>query len=415
MSLDVELERVGPSYVVDVNPIDVRFVFRNVTVGSELRADVAVSHVGTRLLRSSTTLTLTGRRTLAREAAQLDGVLEPDTWLLAVHRATEAVLDAEEATAEGIDLRYADPGQPGSGTLLDEFLPATEAGLVLPRSAGKSTVLRAAAASIASGRTIIPTLRPRITGDVLYVVGEDPEAAIHASSLDEIARGAGISRATFDHAIRLVNTHGRPLAAVERAVAEQAADAAVVFLDSLQALLGRTEGDMRDRDSRFWDAVAVIGKPTFTAAHPNRADRKGWNAADGSPAGTDVHGDRMRCLWTGRWQDDDSTLSHYVRRYTLQCVKWSHGPKFAPVSFAMDRTFKAGDGWTLRFTPSEELPPEAAPVGRPATSAYTQTLAAWRDGARTPAELAKALGIDYDTARMRLKRFGDQFAEDGAS
>ena len=112
-----------------------------------------------------------------------------------------------------------------------------------------------------------------------------------------------------------------------------------------------------------------------------------------------------RCRWKVVFADDeDATLASSTRRYTLENKKWSHGPRFEPVSFAIERRFKHPDGWAFRFVPSAPvvLHDDAQAGGR--VTVYAITPAAYRGGARTPATLAKALGISYDTARMRLNR-----------
>jgi len=207
---------------------------------------------------------------------------------------------------------------------------------------------------------------------------------------------------------------GITLHRIARNLAERAQDCVAVILDSKQALEGAiVEGNVRDRDNLFWAAVDQIERPTLTLLHPNRQDRQAWSHSDGSPAGSDVTGDRLRCLWKGDMVDDpDATLVSSTRRYTLYNRKWSHGPRFAPVSFAIERRFVGGAGWSFRFTSSEPVVVAAPPrSGRPQT-VYAETAAAYRAGAQTPEAMAKALNIGYDTARMRLNRYRDQIEQE---
>ena len=61
------------------------------------------------------------------------------------------------------------------------------------------------------------------------------------------------------------------------------------------------------------------------------------------------------------------------------------------------------------------MPKGSGAAGARVSSAYADTLAAWQAGARTPQALAKALVIDYDTAKKRLQRYREQLGEETPS
>lgn len=415
------IERFGQGWRVEVPSFQAEFIFRNASIAiSSPHAEVAIKHRGKHLFRSTAELGLGGRDKIAKTAAELDSGDGP-SWRLATIAAVEAMLEAEGSLTGGVDLRYAPSAQSSNDMLVSSIFPAANTILVMPNEAGKSTMARALALSMVTGETVIPGCEPRVIGPVLYVAGEDAFAQFHARALDELSRGTGIDHRAAAHPIVMFDTGGRSLARIAAGVAERAIDAAAVILDSHQALLGMaTDSGIRDRDSNFWSAVDQIGKPTFTLAHPNRADRLNWNRADGSVAGSDVNQDRARCRWQGRWQDDnDEAMQLYRRRYTLECRKWTHGPKFAPVSFAIERFQANGtDLWYTSFTDSYELSKDgrsdgaAIQVGRPPTGAYGETLDAYRAGARDANSLAKKLGISYHTAYRRLERFREQMTEE---
>ncbi len=402
------VERLGSSYRVTVEPLNAEFMFRDVSISGELRADVAVSHLGIHLFRTTTTLTLTGRDKVARTAADLDSG-DAAAWRRATFAAAEAVLAHEEALGGAVDLRFAEAAGPDGGMVIDGFFPEANTGLIAPNEVGKTTIIRAAMLSITTGLEIIPGLLPTKVGPVLYVVGEDPFAQFHARSLDEMCKGIGYDRAAAPHPIRMIRSRGRPLHRMARSLAEQAVDSAAVFFDSHQSLLGPMgdSGNIRDRDQRYWDAIDEVGIPSFTIGHPNRGDRQRWNSSDGSFAGSDVNQDRIRCRWMARFRDDeDAGMGEYVRRYTLDNPKWSHGPKFPSLSFAVKRFRAYADtGWTLKFEESAELARAEGlqPVGRP--TVFAETLAAWQAGARDGKSLARSLNISQATARQRLHRF----------
>lgn len=412
----LRLERLGSTYVVDADPLGARFTFRDVSVSGELRADVSVAHGDVHLFRTTTTLTLQGRDKVAKTAAELDSG-DGESWRRATFAATEAVLSAEESLGGVIDLRYAEAAGPTTEMVVEGIFPAANTGLVAPNEIGKTTIARGLMLSISTGVEIIPGLSPVMTGPVLYVVGEDPFATFHARNLDEICAGAGIDRAAAQFGIEMFPSRGRPLYRLARNLSERAADCATVFLDSHQSLLGPMgEGaNIRDRDQRYWDAIDEIGKPAFTIGHPNRSDRGRWASSDGSFAGSDVNQDRIRCRWMARHRDDDDpTMGIYRRRYTLDNLKWTHGPRFAPVSFALERFRPYGaDGWTARFVESAEIPRDDGKraAGRPPT-AYGETRSAWESGHRDAKSLAAALGISQETAQKRLQRYRAEFEQE---
>jgi hypothetical protein len=417
---DTTIDRFGQGWKVQVPSFQAEFIFRNASINiSSPHAEVAIRHKGKHLFRSTSELGLSGRDKIAKTAAELDSGDGP-MWRRATIAAVETFLEAESSLTGGVDLRFAAAAQPSNDMLVSSVFPAANTILVMPNEAGKSTIARALALSMVTGKTIIPGCEPKVVGPVLYVAGEDAFAQFHARALDELSRGTKIDHRAAKHPIIMYDTGGRSLARIAAGVAERAIDAAAVILDSHQALLGMAnDSGIRDRDSNFWSAVDQIGKPTFTLAHPNRADRLNWNHADGSVAGSDVNQDRARCRWQGRWKDDnDEAMQVFRRRYTLECRKWTHGPKFDPVSFSIDR-FKAAntDEWFTSFKESYELSKDGREgngpqVGRPPTGAYGETLEAFRAGNRDANTLAKALGISYHTAYRRLDRFRGQMEEE---
>jgi len=424
---ETTVERFGQGWKVTIPSSESVFIFRNASIAiSSPHAEIAISHRGKHLFRSTSELGLSNRDKIAKTAAEIDRAhlngssLDGPTWRLSTIAAVEAMLEAESSLTGGIDLRTVAPANPSNDMLVSGLFPAANTILVMPNEAGKSTMARALALSIVTGKEVIPGCFPRITGPVLYVAGEDAFAQFHARALDELSRGSKIDHRGAPYPIVMYDTGGRSLARIAAGVAERAIDAVAVILDSHQALLGMAnDSGIRDRDSNFWSAVDQIGTPTFTLAHPNRADRMNWGHADGSVAGSDVNQDRARCRWQGRWKDDDDEpMQVFRRRYTLECKKWTHGPKFPPVSFSIDR-FKANgtEHWYTSFQESYELSrngqTEAAQpkIGRPAT-AFSETVDAYRAGAKTAKDLADALGISQVNARQRLSRFREDLEED---
>lgn len=412
----LEMERLGPSYRVTISPPGAVFLFRDVRTDRELTADLAVRVRGRHLFRSTVTLSLTGRDRLAKVASGLDGRTDGGVWRAAAHAAAEAVMEAEEQLGAPIDLRSASLELPAGGLYVAEPMwPTGSMVLVSPGEAGKSTIARAIAVSKASGRQIIPGVAPiGAPCPVLYVAAEDPVAHWHARSVEAICRGAGIERADLPEPVELFDARGRPLHRIARSIAERAADFGAVILDSQQALLSQLDasGGVRDRDSLFWHAVDQLTPPTFIVAHPNRADSRDWQRADGRIAGSEVNRDRARMAWSVAWRDEQATIGQTVRRYTLHNTKRNHGPREAPIGFTA--TWLLGvnaDPGVLRFAAAEPLAPTSAEPGLP--KAITETLEAYRRGATTVPELCVAIpGLTVEAAKKRLQRIAPYLGDD---
>lgn len=278
---EVTLERLGPSYRVTVAPVGAVLTFRDVRTDGELSALVTVALRRRHLFSTTTTLSLTGRDRVAKTAADLSSG-NARTWRSAAFAAVEAVLQAEQELAAPVDLRYASLALPAGGLhVARPFWPMGSVVLVAPGDAGKSTLARALAVSLAGSVPVLPGIEPvGPARPVLYVAGEDPVAHWHSRSIEAICRGVGIERATLAAPIELFDARGRPLHRIARALSERAADFGAVVLDSQQALLAMADasGGIRDRDSLFWNAVDQLERPVLIIAHPNRADARGWRS-----------------------------------------------------------------------------------------------------------------------------------------
>jgi AAA domain len=400
----VILERIGPSYRASVG--EAVLTFREVRVDRDLSADVTITHRGRHLFRTGSTLSLTGRDKLAKTAAEFSRSDNGTPWRAMVFAAVEAVLAEEEGLGGLVDLRTAADSADGPTDVLRPIMPNASSVLTMPGEGGKSTLARAMAVSVATGREIIPGVVPMVTGPALIIAGEDPAVVWHARSIEAICRGVGLDRSTIDRQISLLDARGRPLHRIARSIAERAADHALVILDSLQTLLATADanGGIRDRDGLFWNAVDTIERPVFILAHPNRADSQRWQAADGRIAGSEVNRDRARMAWRGVWTDEKAVAGTSFRRYTLTCVKRNNGPRPEPVSFAAAWEFGLGnDPGTVRFLPSEAVT-RAPDEDRLPTKNDQATVDAYRDGHRTPSQMANALGINAEAAKKRLQR-----------
>lgn len=412
----IRVDRIGQSYRVVGRLLEAEFLFRDVRTSGELSADLAVGHRGRHLFRSTTTLSLTGRDRVAKTAQALAGEGTAEEWRRVTFAAVEAVMEAEERVGAAVDLRTADLALPSGGTeLIRHYWPVGSAALVSPGDGGKSTIMRALAVSIASGRVIIPGLDPvGPTRPVLFVAGEDPVAYWHARSIEAICRGVSMERSSIAEPIELYDTGGRSLHRIARALSERAADFGAVILDSQQALLPPldAQGALRDRDGAFWMDVDQLGVPVMVIAHPNRSDARGWKDADGRIAGSEVNRDRVRMAWRATWDDAPAVVGSSWRRYTLTNVKNNHGPRQGPLSFAAAWTFGMDDAdpGLLTFCEADPIRDQ----GRDLSPELAAALEHYRAGKTTPAPLAAALGIGYDTAKSRIRLLRERGLLDGS-
>jgi hypothetical protein len=281
------------------------FIFRNVKVGHTPSADVEVFVAGIRVLTTPITLSLTGRRELAKEIDARGGGLESlDYWKKATDLAFEAILDEVRSLGAITDISNT-PMLPTDRLLwvLEGLVTVGANSLIAPGAIGKSTMARAACVSVASGRVVIPGYMPRVAGPVLYVVSEDANKATHVLSINKIKEGAGITGA-LAHRIDWLPTVGQPLHQIVQSVAERARDYAMVVLDAQSGLMSSNGyAGVRSDATDFHNDIDSIGKPVLLIAHPNANESMNWAGSDGRSAGSEIHRDRVRmqhAMWRRR-------------------------------------------------------------------------------------------------------------------
>lgn len=378
------------------------FLFRDVATHRGMEADVSVSTGDIHLFRSTATLSLTGRRTIAKGAIERAvGVGTEADWTRATDLAVEAVMEAAEALGAGVDLREGEVTDIGPQWVCDPLWTTGATMIVMPGEAGKSTLARAMATSIVTGRMIVPGLYPRMTGPVLYVASEDPGADSHKRSIDAICRGAGLDRRSLNHEIRLLASQGKPLHRLARNIAERSKDYAGIILDAMQGLLPGGESGVRDQAAMFWGAIDEIGKPVFVVAHPNLSQARSWKSeADGRAAGSEVSRDRARLSWMGRRTDEPTVDGAYNTVFDMECTKWNDGPKES-LRLTFRRTWTSG---VVTFTPAD------APVSKSDSSGLADHISEIL--AKNPLrarELSDRLGVSQQTINTTCGRKPERF------
>jgi hypothetical protein len=380
------IERRGPrAWVVDVGLAE--FTFRNVTTHRDLSADITVMAGPTRILRSTNSLSLTGRTSFAKACvSRAMGYGSPELWADAVFMAFEAILDAQETLGDGADLRTHPVSSMTQEFLFEPIWPLGPSLLVAPGEIGKSTLARAMAVSLATGCEVIPGMLPRTTGPVLYIAAEDVQPGAHARSIEAICRGAGIDRATIPYLIRFQPVTGQELHHIASTIAEMAADYVGVILDAQQGLMAVGE-QVRNETTIFWNAIDQIGRPVFVVSHPNKMNSQQWADSDGRAAGSEVTRDRPRMTWMMSTKPLPSASGTYHSVMTLANTKNNDGPRYeAPIHIG--RTWSPG---MVSFSPAS-APPKTAPAVRPTKHvAVMETLARlWGEGKRSVTTVQQA-------------------------
>lgn len=429
--MTVELERYGQGYRVLVTPMHAEFVFRDVRVDRSPTSDIAVALRGRHLFRTGDmTMSLTSRNALARTLQDFAPLSDASAWKRATFATFEKVMLAEEQI-ETTDLRTVGREARRRVFVAGHFLVDGPSLIVMPGESGKSTLGRALAVGFADHREVVPGIPPGSQGPVLYVAAEAALIASHRRSIEAICRGIGTTPEALQYPIELYATHGKPLHRIVRQLAERARDAALVVLDSYQALaiVSEHSAGIRERDTIFWNAVDQIERPTLIIAHPNRDDAQRWDKSDGRAAGSDVSRDRARISWKGKFRDEEAIAGQSYRRYTLICTKFNDGPRPAPIGLGVQWIHGTDDEDPGKVEFIYREPELRAPTPpKPAAATDDQgglneqelspmmraTLEAYRAGATTPSALQQRFpGLSRMAADKRLVRVRQLLGESG--
>jgi hypothetical protein len=350
LSSSLTIERLSPrSWRVD--SLLAGFIFRNVKVTHTPSADVEVFVAGMRVLTTPITLSLTGRRELAKEIDARAGGLEPlDYWKRACDLAFEAILDTVRSLGDITDISNVllDP-KDRALWVLEGLVTVGANSLIAPGAFGKSTIARAACVSVASGRVVMPGVIPRVTGPVLYVVSEDANVATHVSNINRIKQGAGIT-GELAYPIEWLPTVGQPLHQIAQSIAERARDHAMVVLDAQSGLMASSGyAGIRNEATEFHNDIDSLGRPVLLIGHPAMNGSINWNESDGRSAGSEIHRDRVRmahAMWRKRLEP--AVGSPPISVVKVACTKFNDGPEGGAIFLTMQWdedtiAFMAGD------------------------------------------------------------------------
>jgi hypothetical protein len=356
------IERLSPkSWRVD--SLLAGFVFRNVKTTHTPSADVEVFVYGERVLTTPITLSLTGRRELAKEVFARSLERESlEYWKVATNLAFEAILDAARAPNATTDISNV-AMSPGDRELwvLEGLVTVGANSIIAPGAFGKSTIARAACVSVASGRIVLPDIIPRLTGPVLYVVSEDANMATHVLNVNRIKEGAGIT-GPLAYPIIFLPSVGQPLHQIVQSIAERARDYALVVLDAQSGLMASSGyGGVRSDATDFHNDIDSIGRPVFLTGHPAMNGAMNWDQSDGRSAGSEIHRDRVRMshgLWRRRLQP--AVGSPPLSVVKLGCTKFNDGPEDGVIYLTMQ-----WDDERISFMPADEALWASAGRGAP--------------------------------------------------
>jgi hypothetical protein len=350
------VERLSPQSWKVTSPAEAaHLIFRNVRVDRSPEAEVEVWMGTIRVLATHTTMSLTGRRTLVRACEDEAPVFGWDglDWRRVIKVSFEMCLDAARTMSEVVDLTTIVVPDDRDFWAIEHMWPMGPSSLTMPGAGGKSTLARALAVSMASGIEVIPGLKPRLVGPVLYVAAEDAKPETHARSIQAICRGIGIDPHSLDGKVLMQRSDARPLHHFSQQIAERARDYAGVILDAQAGLMPGDAGGVRNEAATFWNAVESIGRPVLLLNHPNRFESMNWDESDGRSAGSEVNRDRARMTWAGWSKRLPTVPGASYRLFKWQNTKFNDGPEFEDPFFYAWTYSGTSDEPVLTFTPAD--------------------------------------------------------------
>lgn len=233
--------------------------------------------------------------------------------LLDYRRPSEPVSLARLAVLQQAEQYTAEP-------MLYDGVPTVLAG---DGGVGKSTIALALAVSVATGREVLPGVRPVRTGPVIYMDWED-RAHVHAQRLRQLCAGLGIAAPEDVYHQEMT----APLPDTIEEAQEQIArlDAVLCICDSL-ALAAGGEPEAGQSALDYFRALHSLGLASLSIAHVAKADLR---EGEVRPYGSVFVRNSARAVWSVRQQDLGGSLVLEVRQ-----EKTNRGRQVAPLRWRM--------------------------------------------------------------------------------
>lgn len=243
-------------------------------------------------------------------------------------------------------------------------------------SSGKSTLAKAIALAVATGRDVVPGWHP-VQAPVL-VLDWETDRDDWQEDVRSLAAGAGVPMPGSIHYRRMVGTlesQVEPLAALV-----YAEHIGLVIVDSVEPAAGRVRegGDVSDTTHRLHDALALLGTTSLLLDHVNAAGAE-QDSTTRKPYGSIYKENRARSVFMLRGDPDsgDRLLVH---------TKVNRGPRMAPLGLR----YEWRDDAPYRITPA---PISSPALARASGKADELRLLLTREGRTMPAkEIAETLG-----------------------
>ncbi len=343
------------------------------------------------------TWNLAGARTVSGIVRELG-----DTWETTVRT---VLYDAISRNGEGDPAtRLTDvPDTADDRWLIPRLVGASGATVIIaPGGTGKSLLMLAACAAVATGHPGWLGLHPAAALPVLYLDWEDT-AAVHRERLAALARAAG--QPVPDNVwYRSMRT---PLIRSLESVRRQVDDLGVgmVVIDSVMLARGGDALGPADTLALF-SSLRELGPPSLLSDHKSKSDRReGRRGSYGSVVGENS----VRRAWEITARTD--TPTGFVLR--VEDIKRNHGPTIIPLGLRFDITSSDGGRMdTARIRPTERLPAPAASAADSLVDRIAAELAG-RPSAVGVTELAEALDVEPATVRTILNRYQERFENVG--
>jgi hypothetical protein len=394
------VERRGLGYVVAAEDGEGTYeatVSRLRSSGGEVRAELRILVNGRHLSAGSFNLSSLVAR--AQTTKLLTARAPQFPWGDILERLCVSVLAAERtgSPATMIGKRVSAAAEP---RLLPPLLPAGHASVLFgPGGSGKSTLVAAAAVSIASGAEVIPGFRP-LGPQPVGVFDWESCADDWSNLVAGIAEGAGIEAPRLPY---LAMT--RPLADdVERlaeVVAEHAIRLAIVDSVGLALGIGREAGDPADAVLRMHQALRHLGVTSVLVDHVAGADIAAGTTAASRPYGSVYKLNAARDVWELRREHEPRDGAAEV---LLIHAKANLSGLHPPIGLRIVHY-----GGLVRFERGDVTAPEL----ESRLTAAERIRRVLSRGARTVKEISEETGIADNAIRATLGRHRDRFIDLG--
>ena len=218
--------------------------------------------------------------------------------------------------------------------LVDPLAPEGQATVLFgPGGSSKSYVATALAASVASGREVVPGMTPRTSGPVLYADWETDRDTF-ARRLSRVAAGAGLGGQIGVYYRRCRRPLGDDVEPIAEIIARRGVILIIVDSVEMASGAGGEWSDANDRALRMFGALRLLGVTSILVDHVSKAELDRTRRYGMSPYGSIFKGNLARSVWELRRSEELSWGPNIIRvghhqRWMASCTMafWRNVPR----------------------------------------------------------------------------------------